>query len=118
LNGQAVRTPAGTECPHYFEDFHRGRNRQECRLIARNPQSPSWKPEDCRACRVPRIVQANACQHLILNATVSSGVLGLGRRVDIRADCLLSLTGVAEPEIGCGRCHESFLPEVGPNPQP
>ena len=45
---------------------------------------------------------------------VSPGLLGLGRRVDVRAECLLSLTDVAEPEIGCGRCHEAFRPEVGP----
>lgn len=62
---------------------------------------------------VPRIVQANACPNLILHATVSPGVLGMGRRVEVRAECLLSLAEVAEPEVGCGRCHEAFRPEVG-----
>ena len=54
----------------------------------------------------------------MLQASVSPGLLGLGRRVDVRAECLLSLTDVAEPEIGCGRCHEAFRPEVGPHPTP
>ena len=109
-----MRTPAGTECPHYFEDFARGRQRQECRLIAQDPRSAAWRPEDCRDCRVPRLILANACPQLVLHATIVPGVLGLGRRVDVRAECLLSLGDVAEPEIGCGRCHEAFRPEVGP----
>ena len=109
-----MQTPAGTECPHYFEDFQRDRHRQECRLIAQNPRSPAWRPDLCRGCRVPRLHLANACPNLVLQASVSPGLLGLGRRVDVRAECLLSLTDVAEPEIGCGRCHEAFRPEVGP----
>jgi hypothetical protein len=109
-----LRTPAGTECPHYFEDFARGRHRQECRLIAQNPRSPSWRPELCRSCRIPRLLQANACPNLVLQARVASGVLGMGRRVEVRAECLLTQTDVAEPEIGCGRCHEVFRPELGP----
>ena len=113
-----MRTPAGTECPHYFEDFHRGRGRQECRLVAQNPRSPTWKPDLCRTCRVPRILQANACPNLVLQASVLPGILGLGRRVEVRAECLMSLTDVSQPEIGCGHCHEAFRPEVGPAAQP
>jgi hypothetical protein len=109
-----VRTPAGTECPHYFEDFQRGRDRQECRLINRNPRSRPWKPELCRGCAVPGILRANACPNLVLQANVASGVLGLGRRVDVHAECLLSLGDVAEPQIGCGHCHERFQPQVHP----
>lgn len=101
-----MRTPAGTDCPHYYEDFHRGRARQECRLIARNPRSAPWTADLCRSCRVPRIVLANACPNLILGARVRPGVLGLGRGVEIRAECVLSRVRVSEPEIGCGRCHE------------
>jgi hypothetical protein len=101
-----VRTPAGTECPHYFEDFARGRGRQECRLIASHRAGPAWRPDDCRTCRIPRILLANACPNLVLSARVNPGVLGLGRRIEVQADCLLSLGPVSEPELGCGRCHE------------
>jgi hypothetical protein len=113
-----VRTPAGTECPHYYEDFHRGRQRQECRLIGQNPRGAPWKPELCRACPVPRILQANACPNLVLTATVRPGVLGLGRGVEVHAECLLSLGDISQPEIGCGHCHEMFRPQVGPPPHP
>ena len=57
-----MRTPAGTECPHYYEDFHRGRSTQECRLIDRNPQSLPWTEAVCEKCSVPAIVRAIAEQ--------------------------------------------------------
>ena len=38
-----MRTPAGSQCPYYFEDFHRGRNRQECRLIDQTPRGCKWR---------------------------------------------------------------------------
>ena len=101
-----MRTPAGQECPHYYADFHRGRNRQECRLV--DPAGPPWRPADCGRCRVPRVLLANACPHLQLVATVRPGLLGLGRHVAVDAACRRSGVAVAEPEIGCGHCHELF----------
>src|SRR5688572_8219728 len=32
LIGIIMRTPAGKECDFYYEDFHRGRELQECRI--------------------------------------------------------------------------------------
>ncbi len=61
-----MRTPAGTECPFYYEDFHRGREHQECRLIERTPDGGKYTPDLCARCRVPRILQANACEHMVL----------------------------------------------------
>lgn len=101
-------TPAGTECPYYYEDFHRGRERQECRLIDRTPGGGRYTPDLCAKCRVPRIVLANACPNMVLEAEVVSGFLGLRRRVEISASCTRSLQTVEEPEIGCGQCHLSF----------
>ncbi|HET7010817.1 MAG TPA: hypothetical protein VFI11_08590 [Anaerolineales bacterium] len=111
-----MRTPAGQECPHYYADFHRGRQRQECRLVG--PAGPRWKPSDCGRCPVPRIVLANACPNLRLAAAIQPGVLGLGRHVVVTAHCPRYETAVAEPEIGCGHCHELFeaglaRPEAG-----
>ncbi len=103
-----MRTPAGIECPHYYEDFHRGRGRQECRLIERTPDGGRWAPDLCRRCIVPRIRMANACPNLILEARVRSGLLGLGRGVEVSASCVRSGEAVKEPEIGCGFCHETY----------
>src|SRR3990170_8371902 len=103
-----MRTPAGTECPHFYADFQRGRRRQECRLIQRTPWAARWPPDLCGRCPVPRIVLANACPHLVLEARVHAGILGLGRRVEITASCTKSLETVAEPEVGCSQCHEEL----------
>jgi hypothetical protein len=108
-----MRTPAGSECPYYFEDFFRGRDRQECRLIDQNPNSKKWTPDLCAKCRVPTITLANACPNMILEATVRSGFLGIGRTVEVKASCIRSMETVKEPEIGCGLCHEeisAFIP--------
>lgn len=100
-----MRTPAGTECPFYFEDYFRGRERQECRLIERTPNSGQWEPSLCAKCQVPSIVRANACSHLVLEARVNSRFFGLSKEVEVSALCTRSLEEVEEPHIGCGRCH-------------
>ena len=103
-----MRTPAGTECPFYFEDYFRGREQQACRLIERTPQGGRWTPELCAKCRVPRILMANACPNMILEARVRSGFLGFGRKVEVSASCTYTLATVEVPEIGCGHCHEAL----------
>ncbi len=100
-----METPAGQECRFYFENFHRGRSVQECRLIQSNPRSPEWRPEDCFHCPVPEILQANSSPHLVLEGTVKKGFLGLvGRRVEVEAFCSRHLVDVPEPRVGCRRC--------------
>ncbi|MBL8058423.1 MAG: hypothetical protein JNK29_17090 [Anaerolineales bacterium] len=100
-----MRTPAGFECEFFHADYHRGRNVEECRLIARNPRSERWSRGLCRDCPVPRVTRANACPHLVLEATVAKTWLGLGRRVELHAHCTKSAQAVAVPEVGCGQCH-------------
>ncbi len=105
-----MRTPDGRECPFYYEDYFRGSEKQECRLIARNPNSSRWKPSLCRTCPVPNIMRQNACPHLALEASVQRSFLGLRERVVVYAVCSKHFTEVREPAIGCGRCHEERLP--------
>jgi hypothetical protein len=105
-----MRTPAGTECPFYFADFFRGRDKQSCRLIERTPNGGRWSPQLCEHCRVPRIVLANACPNLILQGRVRSRFLGIGKYVEITATCTQTLEVVKEPEIGCGLCHQELPP--------
>jgi len=98
-----MRTPAGTDCRFYYEDYHRGREHRECRLIARRA-SDRWTPELCMTCSVPRILQANACPNMILEARVGRR-FGLLRRVQVEAFCRLKMSEVANPMVGCGECH-------------
>lgn len=102
-------TPAGVECRYYYADYFRGRERQECRLIAQNPRSEPWRPELCSTCPVPGILRANASPHLVLEGTVKKRFLGLVRRVEVEAICSKHLTEVPEPHVGCGQCREERL---------
>ncbi len=96
-----MRTPAGSECPHFYGDYHRGREREECRLLPDN-----WSADLCATCPVPGIVRANACKDMRLDASVTRTVFNLfQRRVEIRAYCEKTNRDVAQPEIGCGECH-------------
>ncbi len=95
-------TPAGKDCKYYYEDFHR-RSFQECRLIARNPESSSWTPDLCGKCPVPDILRDNRCEHMLLKATVVSQFLVM-RRVKVDAYCEKHQRVIAEPRIGCGEC--------------
>jgi hypothetical protein len=99
-----METPAGKECRFYYENFHRGRSEQECRLIAANSRSPAWRPDDCFNCPVPEILQSNSSPHLVLEGTVKKGILGFGRRVEVKAFCSRHLEEVPEPRVGCQKC--------------
>jgi hypothetical protein len=66
----------------------------------------------CSRCPVPRIVLANACPHMVLEARVRPGILGFGRRVDVSASCTKSLETGFPPEVGCTQCHQD-LEEIG-----
>ena len=100
-----MRTPFGAECPYFYGNYFRGRHEEECRLIGNHPPPQNWKPELCKACPVPSIKRANACENMQLNATIKRS-LGLFRRdVSVNAYCKLVKSNVAEPHIGCGSCH-------------
>ncbi len=96
-----MRTPAGKECPHYYEDFNRGRSVQECRLVKENPESMPWRPSDCAKCTVPDIVRANASPDMKLTLTIRGVLLGFVRRLDVDAWCLKHDIPIKNPYVGC-----------------
>ncbi len=98
-------TPAGTECPHYYEDFFRGRATQECRLVRASSASLSWRPGDCAKCPVPGILRANGSPDMVLTLTVKKGFLGFGRQLEVSAYCQRHKTDIEEPPVGCSRCN-------------
>lgn len=100
-----MKTPAGFECRYFFGDYYRGRKREECRLIGNVPPPHHWTADLCKTCPVPGIQRANACPHMVLDARVSRGFLGLNRKVQISAYCNKSFQIVSEPHVGCGQCH-------------
>lgn len=104
-----MQTPAGKECRFYYQDYHRGRETRECRLIERNPQGGAWKPSHCNSCPVPDILRQNACPNLVLEARVEKSLLGLRERVAVYAVCTQKMAEVERPEVGCGECHDVRL---------
>jgi hypothetical protein len=98
-----MRTRFGRECTYYYEDFRRGRELQECRLLGK---AAGWKPALCRNCPVPGILNANACPEMVLRGSITQGILGFGRRVKITTWCRRSNRADFDPHIGCGECHK------------
>ncbi len=104
--GFVMKTPYGHECRYYYQDFHRGRSLQECRLLQANPNTEPWRPDLCKTCPVPGILRANACPNMVLEGRVARQWFGLKRRVEVYAVCILSAVQVTEPHVGCGECHK------------
>jgi hypothetical protein len=100
-----MRTPAGSECKHYYEDFNRGREIQQCRLARLNPASLAWLPGDCAKCSAPAILRANSSPDMTLTLTIKRGFLGIGRRVELSAFCSKHMTAIDEPPVGCLQCN-------------
>ena len=99
-----MKTPAGKECPYFYGDYFRGRTLEECRLLTRS--GTKWTADLCKTCPVPGITQANACENLILRASVERPLTAVfQRRVQVSAYCQKSNRTVDEPHVGCGECH-------------
>lgn len=100
-----MRTPDGIDCPFFFGDYYRGRQREECRLLKASGNHEGWKTDLCKSCPVPGITRANACPNMTLRAEISSLIFGIGKRVKVTAYCKQAGATVKEPHVGCGQCH-------------
>lgn len=106
-----MRTPAGTECRHYYEDFNRGRQTQECRLIKANTRSLPWTPPLCAKCRVPDVLRANGSPHLRLELTVRKR-FGLFTALELTGYCGRHAQAVADLLPGCAACRAEDEPRA------
>ncbi|MGA2502894.1 MAG: hypothetical protein ABSG01_02240 [Anaerolineales bacterium] len=101
-----MKTPAGSECKYFYGDYYRGRDHEECRLLA-----ASWTRDLCRTCPVPSIDRANACEFMQLRGEAGRPLTaGFQRRVKVTAFCEKTRRSGFDPHIGCGECHP--LPPV------
>jgi hypothetical protein len=99
-----MKTPAGRECPHFYGNYYRGRNVEECRLLQLN--GLQWTRDLCKTCPVPDIARANSCQHMKLKISVARPITAIfQQRVQVNAFCEKTKRDVVEPQIGCGECH-------------
>lgn len=100
-----MRTPFGSECRFYYEDYHRGRDTQECHLVQQSSSRGNWSSQLCKRCPLPIIQQSNSCDNMVLSGQVRNGFLGLMRSMKISSYCSKAGNNVEEPQIGCGQCH-------------
>ena len=107
-----MKTPYGKECKFFYGDYARGRETQECRLLANNPESENWFPALCQNCPVPDILAANQCAHLRLYGRVGKSLFGLSKKVEVEGFCDQHFVDVQDPRVGCGHCHEIDLEEM------
>lgn len=103
-----MRTPAGTECSFYYEDFYRGADLQECRA-PKDPRSDHWTAGTCAHCAVPEILMANGSPWLELTIRIKDRKL-FGTRVVVVARCTKHDLVIEDPITGCPRDFED-LPE-------
>ena len=100
-----MKTPAGKECAHFYGDYYRGRNVEECRLLKIHGEQ--WSRDLCTTCPVPEIARANSCQNMKLNVKIARPITAVfQRRVQVHAFCEKTKRNVTEPQIGCGECHD------------
>ena len=99
-----MKTPYGKQCRFYYENFHRGHDDQECRLIRANSNSPRWETKDCQNCPVPDILLANSNPDMVLEAEIKKGFMRMGRKVEVKAFCTRHLCDIPQPITGCPQC--------------
>jgi hypothetical protein len=99
-----VRAPDGRECELYYEDFHRGRDVQECRA-KKSEKSAHWQPKDCAKCPVPDILRANSSPNMEIEITIQRPLLGLVHRVKAHAYCVKHKHPIENPYTGCPECN-------------
>jgi len=100
-----MRTPAGKECRYFYGDYYRGRNNEECRLLAEALPPLPWKSDLCFTCPVPEILLANACSYMVLQPQLKRSFPFLKQQVQIRSYCMKTNRSDFDPHIGCGECH-------------
>ncbi len=92
-------------CRYYYYDYFRGQEREECRLITRNPHSRPWRRSLCDTCPVPGILRETNCRHLVLEATVVRK-WKLFDRVEVFAVCTGAMEELRDPRR-CPYCAQA-----------
>jgi len=91
-------------CRYFYGDYHRGMNKEECRLLAKNPNNERpWRRKLCDSCPVPELLIVSNCRDLLLEAEVQRAFLR--DRVEVTlAVCTKHLEELDDPR-NCPQCH-------------
>ncbi len=90
-------------CRYFYGDYHRGSNREECRLLQASPDNErTWQRRHCHSCPVPDVVLNSDCAELMLEAVIERRFLR--ERVEITfAVCGRHLLELDDP-LHCPQC--------------
>lgn len=90
-------------CPYFYGDYHRGNNREECRLLQASPKNQrSWQRRHCRTCPVPDLILNSNSANLLLEAAIERRFLR--ERVEVTfAVCGRHLIELDDPSY-CPEC--------------
>lgn len=90
-------------CRYFYGDYHRGMNKEACRLLEKNPDNERpWRRKLCNSCPVPELLIASNSRDLLLEAKVERAFLR--DRVEVTlAICAKHLEELADP-LNCPQC--------------
>ncbi len=96
-------TQGPVNCRYFYGDYHRGRNREECRLLAANPDNERpWRRKLCNSCPVPTLLLESNTPELVLEAEVKRKFLW--EQVEVTfAICQKHLVELSDPNH-CPEC--------------
>jgi len=59
------------QCRYFYGDYHRGMNKEECRLVGTNPENQQdWQRKLCDSCPVPALLMVSNSRDLLLEGVV------------------------------------------------
>ena len=96
-----MSTKPPPNCKYYYEDFHRGREVNECRL-PKSRDSLHWERGICDSCPVPELLRETNCAHLALEGTIRKR-LRLSARMEVFAVCTKHMLQLKEAGV-CPQC--------------
>lgn len=90
-------------CRYFYGDYHRGKNKEECRLLAANSENKiAWKRSFCDSCPVPELLIMSNSRDLVLEAEAKRRFLR--ERVEVTfAICNKHLLQLDDPKF-CPKC--------------
>ena len=96
-------TTGPVNCRYFYGDYHRGRNREECRLLEANPNNQQpWRRKYCESCPVPALHLTSNTPELVLEAEIRRKLLW--NRVEVTfAICQKHLLELSDPHY-CPEC--------------
>lgn len=102
-----MRNPYNRECPYFYGDYYRGREKEECRLFT-SSSSTVWQPDYCKNCPVPDIVLANACSNMVLELKLKRKLPFIQPQLQVNTYCNKTKRHNFDPYVGCGECHQKI----------